>query len=258
MTMLLLRARGGESRFAQMLIKKGYFCAEYPQYIETPLPYGEHIVTQKIVAAERSRLVDAGAGIPAVAVSDTVALDILIKIIKAHSSEIPLAALPFRLVLIGEKAQRYSEQVGIVPTLAIPGFCEQALSDAGEQLAPLDLMLLTSDKPPAQLVTKLDGLCKRIEVVKVFARCRKLEPPPVSLAIAAVISCTSTAISGDIIARLDPEVLTRPFFAIGPKTAEAARKLGFTKVQMAKQDTLPSLFKSIADHFGPPLLGRAL
>lgn len=256
--MLLLRARGGESRFAQMLMKKGYFCAQYPQFIETPLPFGEHVVTEKIIAAQKSRLVDAKAGIPAIAVSDTVALDSLIKIIKAHADTIPLAALPFRLVLIGDKALRYSEQVGLVPSLGIPGFCDQALSAAADQLAPLDVMLLTSDKPPKNLVAALTELTKRCEVAKVFARCRKLEPPPLSLAIAGVISCTSTALSRDIIARLDPEVLTRPFFAIGPKTAEAARKLGFSQVTTAKEDNLPSLFALIAGHFGPPLLGRAL
>lgn len=258
MTILLLRARGGESRFAQMLIKKGYFCAQYPQYIETPLPYGEHQVSEKLLAVTNNPLVDAKAGIPAIAVSDSLGLDILIKAIMAHSDQIPLFALPFRLVLIGDKVTHYAAQKGVAASLTIPGMCEQALAEAKEQLAPLDMLLLTSDKPPAQLVEHLSQICHKLNVAKVFARCRKMEPPPVSLAVTAVVSCTSTALSQGTIARLDPSVLNRPFFGIGPKTVQAALALGFKNVTMSTADTLESLFKTIAKHFGPPLLGRAL
>lgn len=241
-----------------MLIKKGYFCAQYPQFIETPLPYGEYVVEQKLLAAKSKRLVSADEGIPAIAVSDSLALDILIKAIMAHSDKIPLFSLPFRLVLLGEKVIRYSETAGVAPSLTIPGLCEHALSEASADLAPLDTLLLASDKPPEGLTEQLRARCKKLSVAKVFARCRKLEPPPVSLAISAVVSCTSTAICQDTIARLDPSVLKRPFFAIGEKTAAAAKQHGFSEITVAKTDTLESLFAAIAEHFGPPLLGRAL
>lgn len=258
MTILMLRARGGDSRFAQMLIKSGYYCAQYPQFVETPLPFGVHTVKNKLRAAKDSPLVDADFGVPAIAVSDSVALDVLVDVLMSLSAEIPLASLPFRLVLIGDKAIRYSEQVGITASLTIPGLCSEALSDYAAQLAALDLMLLTSDKPPKGLVAELSAICQEFEVAKVFARCKKMEPPPISLAISAVVSCTSTAICHDTMARLDPSIITRPFFAIGPKTAAAAREFGFTKVTVAKTDTLASLYEAIASHFGPPLIGRAL
>lgn len=258
MTILMLRARGGESRFAQMLIKGGYYCAQYPQFVETPLPFGVHTVANKLLAAKDSPLVDTDFGVPAIAISDTVALDVLIDVLMSNSAEIPVTNLPFRLVLIGDKAIRYSEQVGITPSLTIPGLCSEAISDYAAQLAPLNLMLLTSDKPPEGLVAELGAICQEFEVAKVFARCKKMEPPPVSLAITAVVSCTSTAICRDTMARLDPSIITRPFFAIGPKTAAAAREFGFDKVIVAETDTLVSLYQEIARHFGPPLLGRAL
>lgn len=258
MTIMLLRARGGESRFAEMLIKGGYYCTQYPEFVETPLPYGLHQLEQKLSEVMATRLVAADEGIPAIAVSDSLALDMLVQAIMAHSEVIPVSALPFRLVLIGEKAIRYSRQVGIAASLTINGLCTEALEQCRDRLAPLNLLLLTSNTPPKGLVAELSSICAGFDIAKVFARCKKMEPPPTSMAISATVSCTSTALREDTLVRLHRKVFGRPFFAIGPKTAAAAKAMGFKDIRMAETDTLESLYQSVAKHFGPPLLGRAL
>jgi uroporphyrinogen III methyltransferase/synthase len=225
---LVGRARPGPSQIASRLAALGAEVLEAPDVTVAPPASWEPF----------DRALGAAGGYAALVVASAEAAAALTARLGARGRDVrSLPMVP--LVAVGKKAADALRERGLPPTVEAAGSCAEALA-AHEALRRGRLLVLADDGGRPQLVAELTALGATVEVVAGYRHALGWAPLR-DLELDLVIAPSSTAALhlGD--GPYAPALRHLRWLAMGPVSADAARRIGAADVAIAAHDDVDAM-----------------
>jgi uroporphyrinogen III methyltransferase/synthase len=145
--------------------------------------------------------------------------------------------LPRAIVAIGKQADERLRAAGILPALAVPGACREAVGAHAGLLRSGRLLLITGEEGRPSLLAELTALGARVETAPAY-RTRRDFPRVQRESFDLVVVPSSSAAQALYGSEFGGGLIDVPALAMGPNAQAAARRLGVRDVRSTDRDTL--------------------
>jgi uroporphyrinogen III methyltransferase/synthase len=242
---IVARARPGESQIARELRGLGAIVTEAPHVEVAPL--GDHSELDAAIAA----LPAYGAVVFACEAGVDAVVDRLATLGLPPGT---LSAVP--LVTVGPGATERMRAHRLTPRIAARGSCADELARHAPRLRLGPVLVVTADGGRPGLLADLTAL--QVDVRSLVAYRLAHRPAALPGLVDAVVLPGSTAAQSLLGDRANGSLLAVPMVAMGPRTLEAAQRLGARQVTRAASDTPPSLVAATIALLAPQAAQRSI